>query len=228
MRLEEFERRVSHRDRERIARTLPPPVRKSVKLAVLLDNIEFVIQDYWLRIGCEFQPASRKQIASELSQLAQHAQELLGFLDSLSHEAVHALTIHFAGGLRSQHSRFFRIWHLIRCLHTAAQDFNPKGRPRQVALQIYAAQLVLVWEEATGIKVRRRYNCSRVGRQEHIPFFAECMAVAGVPKYPSFIIRQAIKENSYLRPSSRVMEKNRLRSKNPSTSNLLVIRAPEI
>ena len=87
---------------------------------------------------------------------------------------------------------------LTQCLQVAARNFEPRGRPRERALFDYALSLALIYENATGIEPRRRYNHYRQnqGEAEHLPFFAACMTAAGVAKYPSRIIRQALQTYS--------------------------------
>jgi hypothetical protein len=85
----------------------------------------------------------------------------------------------------------------IDLLRVVARNFDPRGRPRRLALYIYVEDLVLIYANAIGSKPRRRYNDCRPGEAEQLPFFAACMAAAGVDKYPSRIIRQVIEETYF-------------------------------
>ena len=85
----------------------------------------------------------------------------------------------------------------IDLLRAVARNFDPRGRPRHLALYIYVEDLVLIYANAIGSKPRRRYNVCRPGEAEQLPFFAACMTAAGVDKYPSRIIRQVIEETYF-------------------------------
>ncbi len=85
----------------------------------------------------------------------------------------------------------------ICLLRDAARNFDPRGRPRRFALYSYVTALVVIYVGARGSKPRRRYNSSRPGKAEHLPFFAACLSAAGLNKYPSRIIRRAIEETNF-------------------------------
>jgi hypothetical protein len=192
MNLPAFERRLSNRHRKLIAQTLPR-LREGVQLADVLDNIESATQWYWF-YESKSQPAARKQVVSDLAQVALRAQELTRALNSMAFESCYVLRTRLEGELDREHARISQVRYYIERLQSAAQSFISRGRPREVALQEYAGMLVSIYEDAIGTKPRRRYNSSRVGREEHIAFFAACMAAAGIVDYPPFIIRQAIRD----------------------------------
>jgi ElaB/YqjD/DUF883 family membrane-anchored ribosome-binding protein len=190
MNLPAFERRLSNRQRTLIARTLPR-LREGVHLANVLNQIETATQWYWFDES-KTHSAARKQMVSDLAQVALRAQELTRALNSMAFDSCYALRARLEGELDPENARISQIRYYVERLQSAAQSLISRGRPRELALQEYAGMLVSIYEDAIGTKPRRRYNSFRVGREEHIPFFAACMAAAGVVDYPAFIIRQAI------------------------------------
>lgn len=186
-----WNRPLSDRDGKRIARTLCP-LRDGVDLAKVLDDIERCTQWYCYcrEPGHIYGRESRKQIASKFVQIAECADQFLHALDSLGKDGNFQLGLRLRGGRKLVSLRRFR--YSVECLRSAAVNFDPRGRPRDDILSIYVAELVTIYTDATGTKARRRYNRYRrnQGQAERLPFFAACMAAAGVAKYPTRIIRQ--------------------------------------
>jgi hypothetical protein len=188
-----WDRRLSGRDRKRIARTLSP-LRDGVDLAKVLDDIERHMQWYCYCREPDhiYGRESRKQIASKFVQIAECADQLLHAIDSLGKDGHLQLRLRLGGGRKLVSLRRFRYY--MECLRSAVVNFDPRGRPRDDILSIYVAELVMIYADATGTRARRQYNRYRrnQGEAERLPFFAACMAAAGVAKYPTRIIRQML------------------------------------
>lgn len=217
MTLQGYERRLSDRDRKRIARTLRP-LRDGVNLTEALDEVETVTQWYWL--DYQRRRLSRKEIANELVEIAKCADQLLCAVALIKRDGWFELNSQLQSAQRQRELDRMGAWQrdllggeldikraglaefvaYTECLRSAARNFDPRGRPREIGLSRYAVELALIYEDATGTKPRRRYNSYRrhPGEAEHLPFFAACMNAAGVTKYPARIIRQALEAYSVL------------------------------
>lgn len=211
MTLQGYERRLSHRDRKRIGRTLRP-LRDGVNLTEALDDVEAVTQWYWLELEYQRRRLPRKEIANELVEISKCAGQLLGAVNLIKRDGWFELNSQLQSAQRQseldrmgaprgdlpgvdiERASLAEVVAYTECLRSAARNFDPRGRPREIVLSVFAAQLALIYEDATGTKPRRRYNGCRQhqGEAEHLPFFAACMTAAGVTKYPARIIRQAL------------------------------------
>ena len=196
---------LSDRERRRIAHTLPP-LRNGVDLADVLATIELERELYWRNANNEGRnaPWLWPKLCSgtwrDFHNVANCALNLLNAIDSLGVDGQNKLE----ALLQRDHIRGTTYLSLVECenhiarIGCAANTFRPRGRPSEFALYIFAVELAFVYETVTGARPRRRYNdCKQYeDGAEQLPFFAACMAAAGVAKYPTRIIRKALE--SYL------------------------------
>lgn len=135
-----------------------------------------------------------RQIARQLVHVAHCATELLLAIDLLNEEARKPLEELYQR-VRTDGQDAKRDKHIEK-LRSAATNFQPRGRPPEIPLYMYARSLATIYAEATGSWPRRSYNHSRKyqGKAEQLPFFEACMTTAGVAKYPTRIIRRCLEE----------------------------------
>lgn len=206
MTLQGYERRLSERDRKRIARTLHP-LRDGVNRAVVLAEIESATQRYW----ADAENEESGQISPwgyfysetwrEFQHIANCATNILETIDSLGAHREDKLQdlLQRAHMCETTYPSLLEVKKQIGYLRSAAKSFRPRGRRRSHLLLEYATHLALIYADATGARPRRVYNKSRLhqGEAEHLPFFAACMAAANV-KYCPFIIRRALEFIAHL------------------------------
>ena len=191
-----FHCQLSNRDRDRIARTLPS-LRDDVQLTDVLREINHHVRAYQAFDAVCHTEYYKKLIATDLAQVAELAEKMLRVLHVMRQDSCIALQRRMQKRLgHGRLGKFEQLISFITCLHSAADSYRLRGRPRKITLDLYARALVSIYIRATGTKPRRRYNRHQVGREEHIPYFAACMAAAGVHEYPTFIIRRAIENSS--------------------------------
>jgi hypothetical protein len=82
-----------------------------------------------------------------------------------------------------------------RWLRLTKRPYPAKGRPRKEAVRRYLAEVAAIYKAATGRAIKRIvYSGSdpRIGRQKRHPFLVACLKAAGIPTYPTGLIRQVL------------------------------------
>jgi hypothetical protein len=207
------DQRLSDRDHKRIAGTLRP-LRDGANLAEILANIDAATRAYCQDSKDEKERRSRdvlrcprfsddsRRAAFDLVCLEDCAAGLMEGIISIGELGMKKLTDQMRREqiLGTTSLSLEELLKQICILYSAARKFRLKGRPPEIALYQYVFQLVMAYVEATGTLPRRCYNEYKqpLNKAEEHPFFAACITAAGIGKYPSRIIRLALKD--YARP----------------------------
>jgi hypothetical protein len=84
-----------------------------------------------------------------------------------------------------------------RWLRIRKRPYASRGRPQKQSVRQYVIDVVKIYKDATGRGIKRIvYSGSdpRIGRQKRHPFIVACLKAAGIPTYPTGLIRQVIEK----------------------------------
>lgn len=78
--------------------------------------------------------------------------------------------------------------------------YKSKGRPPKEggATRRYITSIVAIYKAATGCEITRIVrsgNDPHIGREKRHPFIVACLRAAGIPSYPTGILREVLEEN---------------------------------
>jgi hypothetical protein len=85
-----------------------------------------------------------------------------------------------------------RLW-----LEPIKRPYASRGRPRKDSVRRYISDVVTIYKDATGRAITRIVHSGsdpRIGRQKRHPFLVACLKAAGIPTYPTGLIRQVLEE----------------------------------
>jgi hypothetical protein len=77
------------------------------------------------------------------------------------------------------------------------RPYASRGRPRKESVRRYVSDVVSIYKDATGRAITRIVHSGsdpRIGRQKRHPFLVACLKAAGIPTYPTGLIRQVLEE----------------------------------